>query len=529
MRASLAGRFRRPGSLALATVLGPAGCTKSRPVVEKPVTRALPDTGGTDLARRVDALGGPGDGRSGIRVVTQGAEALALRRLLSRRAEGSIDAQYYILHDDVTGHLFAGELLKAADRGVRGRLLLDDMYTAEHDAMSAAPRRHPNTEIRLFNPFRRDIGRALGGLLDLGRVNRRMHNKSMTFDNQVTIVGGRNIGDEYFAADERQQLRRPGPARRRSRRPRRLGDLRCLLEQSLCRAGRDGDRSEALPLDQARARLMALYAAARTTEYGEALSHDVRREIQSNCLDLSWVLAEVAADPPEKAAGATTEIPASEILPVLRSARREVVMTSAYFVPGERGTALPSEIARRGVHVIILTNSLESNDVEPAHGHCARYRKKLLEAGVELWELRPDRPRPDRAMLDLGRSLSGLHAKAFAVDGRHLFIGSFNWDPRSVRINTEMGIMLDAPEVTQEAVRRLRGQPARLGLPAAAGRDRRDHVADPSGRRHLAGVPARAVQLVLAQASHRDLRRPADRGAAVTAGFGRAPREGIAW
>lgn len=393
-----------------------------------------------------------------------------MRLLLTEEAERSVDVQYYILTPDTSGHLIAGELLKAADRGVHVRLLLDDMYTAGYDPMTAALAGHPNIEIRLFNPFRRDIGRMLGGLLEFERINRRMHNKSMTFDNQVTIVGGRNLADEYFAAREDSNyddldVLAAGPAAREASEsfdaywnsPIAVPAEAAIVE------GPD------LSLDEARTRLMALYEEARHTGYGAALGHDIRRMFSGGRLDLDWVPARIVADPPEKAAGASDDILAEQMEPVVTSAREELVVASAYFVPGPRGTAMLTALAKRGVRVVILTNSLESNDVEPVHGHYARYRRALLEGGVELWELRPDRSRADRSLLDLGQSLSGLHAKAFVVDRRRLFVGSFNWDPRSVAINTEMGVLIDSASMAGTVARRFEAN-----LPGVAYRLRLD-------------------------------------------------------
>jgi putative cardiolipin synthase len=434
-----------------------AACGGVPQAIDRTVSFAPSDTEATFLAARADALGNPEDGRSGVHLIPDGPEALALRLILTERAERSIDAQYYILHNDTVGHLFAGQLLKAADRGVRVRLLLDDMYTAEYDPMTRALTGHPNIEVRLFNPFRRDISRLLGGLLEFGRINRRMHNKSMTFDNQVTIVGGRNIGDEYFAAQEETNyddldLLAAGPVVR---------EVSAVFDDywnspyAVPAEAVIGERAEDLSLDEARVRLMQSYEAARGTEYGAALSHGIRQTVRSGNFELDWVPAEVFADPPDKAAGAPVRILAEDALPVLMSARSEVIVASAYFVPGPRGVALLSSLAQRGVRVVVLTNSLDSNDVEPVHGHYARYRKALLEAGLELWELKPDKNRPDRSLLDLGQSRSALHSKAFVLDRRAFFIGSFNWDPRSVNINTEMGILIDAPEIARDVVQRL--------------------------------------------------------------------------
>lgn len=442
-----------------------SACGGAPPTVDRAASFAPLDTEGTFLAARVEALGDPKDGRSGVHLIPDGPEALALRLVLTETAERSIDAQYYILHNDTAGHLFAGQLLMAADRGVRVRLLLDDMYTAEYDAMSRALTGHPNVEIRLFNPFRRNVGRAIGGLLEFGRINRRMHNKSMTFDNQVTIVGGRNIGDEYFAAREDSNyddldLLAAGPV---AREVSEVFDEYWNSPYAIPAEALIGGGSDDLSLDEARARLITAYESGKETEYGAALSHGIRQAVRSGGFNLDWVPAEVFSDPPEKAAGESVKVLAQDTAPILMSARSEVIVASAYFVPGPGGVALLSALAKRGVRVLVLTNSLDSNDVEPVHGHYARYRKALLEAGVELWELRPDKNRPDRSLLDLGQSRSALHSKAFVVDRHEFFIGSFNWDPRSVNINTEMGILIEAPGLAHDVALRLEA-----GLPDAA-------------------------------------------------------------
>jgi len=445
--------------LLLLVVLVVQGCGTGPRQVEKTVSVAPADTGTTFLARRADSLGNPHDGRSGFYLLNNGIEALAARLMLSERAERTIDAQYYLVHNDAAGQLFAGQLLDAADRGVRVRLLIDDMDTSGYDDMTAALTRHPNIEIRLFNPFRRGPGKMIASLFEFNRINRRMHNKSMTFDNQVTIVGGRNIGDEYFAAHEDSNyddldVLGVGPiAQEVSRTFDEYWNSPYAVPASAVVRDKDGD----LSLDEARERLSALVESARQTEYGEALTHGIRGAVDSGTITLDWVPAKVFADPPQKAAGETeeSEILISEMAPFVRSAQNELVVSSAYFVPGPRGTAFLTGLAEKGVNVRILTNSLDSTDVEPVHGHYARYREELLGAGVELWELRPDNERPDRDWIGLGHSLSGLHTKAFAIDRRYLFVGSFNWDPRSANINTEMGILLDAPAFAQEAVRGL--------------------------------------------------------------------------
>ncbi len=439
-----------------ALVLALSSCASAPPSYTKTVTTAAAETGMTFLARRGDGMGNPHDGRSGIHLVTDGPEALALRLVLSERAERTIDAQYYLLHDDASGHLFAYALLQAADRGVRVRLLLDDMDVASYDAMVAALDRHPNIEIRLFNPFRRGFGSRVASLFEIERVNRRMHNKSMTFDNTVTLVGGRNIGDEYFAARENSNYNDLdvlgiGPiAREVSQAFDGYWNSPYAVPASLAVGGMAGD----LTLDEARVRLASLAAEARESPYGAALTHGIREAMTRGEIELDWAPATLVADPPEKAAGEAKveSLVAGVVLPYVLEAQKSLFVSSAYFVPRRRGVDLLSGLSERGVDVTILTNSLDSTDVVPVYGHYARSRKEMLEAGVNLWELRPDAARADRERLGLGLSQSSLHTKAFAVDRKYLFVGSFNWDPRSVWINSEMGVLIRSPELASAAV-----------------------------------------------------------------------------
>ncbi|RYH07175.1 phospholipase D family protein [Tropicimonas sp. IMCC6043] len=435
-------------------------CSSGTTSYSKTVTRAPTDTGNTFLARRSDALGNPHDGRSGIRLVTDGPEALALRLVLSEKAQRTIDAQYYLLHNDSAGHLFAWKLLQAADRGVRVRLLLDDMDAADYDAMTAALDRHPNIEVRLFNPFRRGLGKNVAALFEFERVNRRMHNKSMTFDTEVTLVGGRNIGNEYFGAREDSNYNDfdvlgAGPI---AREVSQTFDAYWNSESAVPARVVIGDRAGGLSLEEARTRLAALAANARKTPYGDALDHAIRDRVSHKDLGLQWVPARLVADPPEKASGDAnvSGFVASVMLPYLKSAKSDLYVSSAYFVPRKRGVSLLSDISARGVNVSVLTNSLDSTDVVPVYGHYARDREAMLKAGIALWELRPDGSRKDRETLGLGLSQSSLHTKAFAIDQRYLFVGSFNWDPRSVWINNEMGVLIDSRRLAKGAVQLFR-------------------------------------------------------------------------
>jgi putative cardiolipin synthase len=441
----------------LATCLGLlflSACGPSERTFEQTPSYALNQPTDTQLAQAVRKLGDPRDGRSGVRLIANGEDALAARLALAAAAEKTIDAQYYLFHNDLTGQIFASSLLKAADRGVRVRLLLDDMDTKSYDAATAALDSHKNIEIRLFNPFWRDQSLVVAGFTDFKRINRRMHNKSMTVDNAVSIVGGRNIGDEYFLAKREMNYLDldvivAGPI---------VDDVSTNFDDywnsqfsvpALAVVG----EPEGFNLDEARDRLDKVIGDAREIEYASVVRKAREQNFTQSTLKLDWVPAQMYSDPPSKAAGANNgeEILASNLANYFAEAKSRVEIISAYFVPRKRGTEWLAQLEHRGVEVSIITNSLASNDVKSVYAHYAKYRRHLLEGGVELYELRPDADREQQRGVNWGQSRSGLHTKAFTIDDHYLFVGSFNWDPRSVNINTEMGILIDSPSFTQRA------------------------------------------------------------------------------
>ena len=436
-----------------------SGCATGSRSFEQTPSYAPDQPTKTQLARAVQDLGDPGDGRSGIKLIGNGEEALAARLALATSAEQTIDAQYYMLHNDLTGQVFAWSLLEAADRGVRVRLLLDDIETKSYDAATAALDSHENIEIRLFNPFWRDQSLVVAGLTDFKRINRRMHNKSMTVDNAMAIVGGRNVGDEYFLAKREMNYSDldvlvAGPV---------VGEVSENFDdywnsKFAVPAKAVVGEPEGFTLDQARDRLDEIIGDARDTTYAGAVRKAREQNLSRSTLKLNWVPAKLYSDPPSKAAGAdnSKEILASQLEGYFAGAQSKVEIVSAYFVPQRRGTAWLRELEARGVEVSVVTNSLASNDVPPVYAHYAKNRRALLEGGVDLYELKPDANRERRRGVYWGQSQSGLHAKAFTIDNRYLFVGSFNWDPRSVNINTEMGILIDSTEFTTNASKALR-------------------------------------------------------------------------
>lgn len=437
------------------------GCTSLPPLGARTASAALPDTADTRLGQAIMPLAAGHPGRSGIHALSDGRDAFAARALLARGAERSLDVQYYIWRDDLTGTLMLDALRSAAARGVRVRLLLDDNNTAGLDPVLAALDREPNVEVRLFNPFGSRGWRSLGYLTDFSRLNRRMHNKSFTVDNQVTIVGGRNVGDEYFGV---------------------AGDM-LFIDLDVLAVGpvvqevsQDFDRywnsASAYPVaalvDPAEAQASGALAAhaAQLRARPEAQRYlDAMRaspfveQLTGRRLPLEWSKTELVSDDPAKVLGNAPQDSRMvvDLGKLLGEPKRQVDLVSPYFVPSKRAAQGLVDIAHNGAKVRVLTNSLEATDVAAVHAGYAKWRHELLRAGVSLYELRrqwgPELPDSGRGRF--GSSASSLHAKTFGVDGRSVFVGSFNLDRRSIDLNTEMGFVIDSPALAQRLGRTL--------------------------------------------------------------------------
>lgn len=431
------------------------GCSALPSLENRTQSAAILDTGDTRLGRAILPLAAAHAGRSGIHPLRDPGDAFAARMLLAQAAERTLDVQYYIWHDDMSGTLLFDALREAADRGVRVRLLLDDNNTSGLDADLAALDAHRNIEVRLFNPFVIRKPRAIGYLTDFSRANRRMHNKSFTADNQATIVGGRNIGDEYFGATNGVafadlDVLAIGPVVREvSAELDRYwaSDSAYPLERLVPRA--DADATATLA---ARAARMRRDPAAAT--YLEAIRKSAFfRDFVEARLPLEWAVTRTISDDPAKALGrAAPESHLTHKFPkIFGTPAVEVNLISPYFVPAEVGEELFAGWARRGVRVRVLTNSLEATDVAAVHAGYAKRRKALLAAGVTLYELRrASGLTPSRSSGTMGSSGSSLHAKTFAVDHARIFVGSFNFDPRSAELNTEMGFVIDSPALARK-------------------------------------------------------------------------------
>lgn len=414
-----------------------------------PVTLALPKLGPETALDRIFApLEAANPGRSGVLALIENREAYAARVQSARMAGRSLDLMYYLWRTDLTGWLLIEELLAAAERGVRVRLLLDDVNVQGFDRAFLALNQHPNVEVRLFNPTRNrghSARRVLEMLLGLSRFNRRMHNKAWIADGRLAIIGGRNVGDTYFDAEESglphsrdADVMLAGPV---------VSEVESLFDSYW-------NLGLALPIltlwPGLKVNLRAFHRRMARHNRSEAARAFAARALDGHegsallTRRLRWTARmTLLADPPDKALGRRSGPWMGEaITALLREARHEVRLVTPYFVPGNDGCALLSDLARRGVHVSVVTNALSVTDMVLVHGAYRHYRLPLLRAGVVLHEFAPP-PRPD-GQRDL------LHTKVFLIDGRQAVVGSLNFDLRSAFMNTELGVLFEEPEVFAE-------------------------------------------------------------------------------
>jgi len=498
-----------------------SGCASLPPLSGRVASEALRQGGDTKLGKAIIPLAADNGARpteprdylepgrpvrAGLYALPGGREALAARVALADAAELGLDIQYYFWRDDRSGTFLFNAIRRAASRGVRVRLLIDDNNTAGQDPVFLALDRHPNIEVRLFNPFAQRGVRIVGFLTDFERVNRRMHNKSFTADNQATIIGGRNIGDEYFdATDERA-----------------FADLDVLAVGAIVdQVSTDFDRywssESAYPVDrllkpasdEAMDGLMSQVDDAETgadfQDYSEAV-RDIPflRELFEGRLKLEWATTRIVSDDPGKVLQGPSGRPSlpSKMEELIGKPKQLLEMVSPYFVPMQDGFDYLKALAAQGVQIRVLTNSLAATDVVAVHAGYARWRQPLLATGITLHEYKPASPTPrsgadapGRRVRTLrsggftgserpdgsnppgagsarsvgavglsgaigtigstgsgvaagsrgsGSSSSSLHAKTFSVDRSRVVIGSFNFDPRSVDLNTELSVVIDS-------------------------------------------------------------------------------------
>ena len=435
-------------------------CASLEPRPELPVESAVPAGGTTALDELIAAAEAKHPGLSGFRLVREGPEAFAIRARTAALAGRSLDVQTYIWHDDLTGSFLALRLLEAADRGVKVRLLVDDMDARAKNYGFAALHAHPNIDVRMFNPFSSRSGSlslALEALGSAKRINRRMHNKTWIADNRIAIVGGRNLGDEYFGASDEVNF----------------VDLDFAMVGPIVRdASASFDRywnsPLAYPMDvlapgdvsptalQAlREKIAPLVPQAENSRFAAELhQNDAVQRLVAGDWPMHWSSNyRFVSDDPLKAAGKSEGVGGSQVLellaPLIKSSTRNVSIISPYFVPGEAGTGFLVGVDQAGSDVRVLTNSLAANDVAMVYGGYSEWREPLLEGGVMVWELKPAAGDKVESSL-FGSSGASLHTKALAVDGRIGFVGSYNLDPRSTSLNCEQGIFVESTEIATQ-------------------------------------------------------------------------------
>lgn len=394
---------------------------------------------------------------SGFYLLSDSIDALALRLLLAERAKSSLDVQYYLVTDDLIGKVFFTSLLNAADRGVRVRLLIDDIGTRGMEKKMAALNEHPNLELRLFNPFANRMTRTLD-VWDFKRLNRRMHNKSFTMDNQITIIGGRNIAAEYFAANHDYNFGdldviAIGPVVTDTSS---MFDLywnheRAVPYEQLAGPTSDGEKA----LARLRAELGDNLTSLRGTPYAEAVSSSYEEFIAEDGSSFHWAPYELVYDSPDKSvverADDADKI-TTKLSETVFTARESLLLVSPYFVPTKAGVVAISELLESGIEIEIITNSLASSDHLLVYGGYAPSRKPLLKAGAHFYEIKGNIAVPGSAGLGNPNAKSSLHSKAFIVDRHYFFLGSFNWDPRSALLNTELGVIINSPDMAGDVV-----------------------------------------------------------------------------
>ena len=464
---------RLSGLLLLLPLLVPllfsTGCASLPSGVQRTPSLAIPASTDTTLGR-IAANSTPSAELSGFRLLPVAPYALDTRLQLARRAERTLDVQYYHIADDDTGRLMLRTLRDAALRGVRVRLLVDDLYTEDLDPLLLALAATPNMEVRLFNPF--PAGRPsfatrwLMSAHEFSRVNRRMHNKLFLADGAMAVAGGRNIADEYFMRhasanfvdidafvtgklvtelaayfDDYWNSPVVFPVQAIASSEFKPAELRAMFETAT---------AIMLPLDP--------LPPNDVLGYGPLAD-----DLDAGRLGLVWATATAYADAPARIKGMGASyglVPLEDVesvrynvLDLMRGARSEVVLTTPYMIPGEKGMALMAGLRNKGVKLRVLTNSLAATDEPLVHIGYARYRRPMLELGVEVHELSPVRSSKSKRLGLLSRSTGRLHAKSAVIDRRQVFLGSMNFDPRSDKHNTEMGMFIDSPQLAREMLR----------------------------------------------------------------------------
>ncbi len=465
------GRFKISFAFLLLAVLL-SGCASLPPgsSFPKTVSSAYPHPEETRLGKQFEAAARAHDGNSGFRIIPAGADGFLTRVQMINSAERTLDLQYFIFHGDETGRLLTEAILHAADRGVRVRILVDDGETEEGDEQIAKLEAHPSIEIRVFNPFayrgHNLFFRAIEFSFNAARLDHRMHNKLLVLDNSVALIGGRNIGDQYFQIDPESQFAdddvfAAGP----------------IAKQLSATFDEYWNNALSIPVQALSENETTHTALKEQRQALKAVTQEVKAEgldyvkriatgepfalMISGRLPLVWTHAEIVCDSPDKRkvekGDMVGRLMQRAVFNAIAGVQSELIMVTPYLIPGEEGMQLFKDLRQRQVRVRILTSSLESSTVLPAQSGYMHYRIPLLEMGAELYEIRSLLGNTHGSGQTASISRYGnysLHAKLFVLDRKRLFIGSMNFDQRSMHLNTEIGLIIDSPELAQQVVAR---------------------------------------------------------------------------
>ncbi len=440
------------GAGALLVLAVAAGCAVHYAKYPRSPSTAFQEYHGTMLGRLFEPAAGKHPGESGVMYMRYGHKALEARLALADLAERSLDLQYYIWDADISGRLLCDRIIRAADRGVHVRVLLDDHSIVDRDTAIARLSAYPNIEIRAFNPFRSRSKRWTDFITDPSRANRRSHNKLMVADNTIVIVGGRNIADHYFGVHGESNYRdldtvAVGPVVR---------DASAVFDD-FWNSPFAVPYAAFVDTPPTRAEADAAIAEMRAKMASDRLPYPIHEAVEALTAEMEdvretliWAPVRVLYDPPEKVQGTGHRI-FTTLDALVSNAQKEVLIENAYFVPRDHGVELVAALHARGARVRVLTNSLASNDVVPVHSGYQKYRDDLLENGAEIYELRADSSAQRLSWSESSsfKSRAGLHAKAMVVDRRYVVVGSYNLDPRSADINTELALLVDSPEFAE--------------------------------------------------------------------------------
>jgi putative cardiolipin synthase len=457
---------RLRGLIALLVSVLLAACGALPTQVDRPFSSAQQPSADSPLVR-IAQDSSPAPTLTGFRLMPDGFYSLDARIQLARRARDSLDVQYYLIQDDRTGRLLMRNLRDAALRGVRVRLLVDDLYTTGGDPMFRGLAAFPNVEVRLFNPFccaRQSIAsKYVASIADFRRLNHRMHNKLFIADGVVGVMGGRNIADEYFARSATSNFVDMdvfvvGPVVLQLAS---IFDVYWNSPQAYpveAILGESVDRDEARRsfdhlVDDGEQMRSVVLPPSDILGYGP-----ISDDLDVGRLGLVWGTAVAFADQPGKVMATSAEMAQAmsaqmNVMDRVMESKSEVVISSPYFIPGSIGVRAFGDLRKRNVKVVILTNSFAANDVPLAHTGYARYRVELLRTGVDIYELSPTRIQHNERLMLPGASLGRLHAKTAVIDRSMVYIGSVNLDPRSESTNTELGLFARCPELAKEVIR----------------------------------------------------------------------------